>query len=177
MTGINIVPVQIKKDFNPHSRTGSDNIFGDALCNTVISIHTPARGVTLHPEDRIVYHDISIHTPARGVTNAPPGALFFCNISIHTPARVVTIFFALPSRANDISIHTPARGVTVQLKKKTGGQNISIHTPARGVTRLTSINRPVGANFNPHSRTGSDPGVCPEYIIFLEFQSTLPHGE
>ena len=56
-------------NFNPHSRTGSDCIvlYGGYF-RKAISIHTPARGVTL-----VTYIDaelafISIHTPARGVT-------------------------------------------------------------------------------------------------------------
>ena len=55
-----------------------------------ISIHTPARGVTLNAKSLTQYHVISIHTPARGVTsetNKFPGQII---ISIHTPARGVT---------------------------------------------------------------------------------------
>ena len=62
-----------REDFNPHSREGSD-IF--RLCDTYgtisISIHTPAKGVTLCGElyQRLVH--ISIHTPAKGVTAILP---------------------------------------------------------------------------------------------------------
>ena len=34
------------RNFNPHSREGSDDITDIYACNTLISIHTPARGVT-----------------------------------------------------------------------------------------------------------------------------------
>ena len=54
----------------------------------------------------------------------------------------------------NISIHTPARGVTVGNRYKVEISEISIHTPARGVTK-------------PIRRFG----------WFIEFQSTLPHGE
>ena len=55
--------------FNPHPREGGDLWHPEyGLMRTVISIHTPAKGVTLVLlciPDRIA---ISIHTPAKGVT-------------------------------------------------------------------------------------------------------------
>ena len=56
---------------------------------------------------------ISIHTPARGVTMIymqNNGQVAF--ISIHTPARGVTRINTYINDINSISIHTPARGVT-----------------------------------------------------------------
>ena len=38
-----------------------------------ISIHTPARGVTMVRQAADAYIEISIHTPARGVTKMVPG--------------------------------------------------------------------------------------------------------
>ncbi len=79
-------------DFNPHSRKGSDQNTSESLSiSHLISIHTPARGVTNVSVDTIMYLCISIHTPARGVTdpikyNGEDG-----DISIHTPARGVTL--------------------------------------------------------------------------------------
>ena len=55
-------------NFNPHSRKGSDLSIAVGCGFYGISIHTPARGVTMK---HIVVQDIksiSIHTPARGVT-------------------------------------------------------------------------------------------------------------
>ncbi|GFH97292.1 hypothetical protein IMSAGC003_03862 [Lachnospiraceae bacterium] len=78
---------------------------------------------------------------------------------------------------NEISIHTPARGVTIMADFSTAGTRISIHTPARGVTdRALSIIK-IRANFNPHSRTGSDDSQTARAKETAEFQSTLPHGE
>ena len=100
-----------------------------------ISIHTPARGVTL--QERVKHRQhiyISIHTPTRGVTDikAKYYARFFDfnphshtgsdkrrkkqrrnrHISIHTPTRGVTFVFIFPVSPVGISIHTPTRGVT-----------------------------------------------------------------
>ena len=56
----------------------------------VISIHTPARGVTRAGTYRTAYITISIHTPARGVTPETFSVWNNHTISIHTPARGVT---------------------------------------------------------------------------------------
>ena len=79
-------------DFNPHSREGSDSI-----------LSVPAS-----------HHDISIHTPARGVTVIELISLLDKKISIHTPARGVTVDTVSYPEIEGISIHTPARGVTVR---------------------------------------------------------------
>ena len=77
-------------NFNPHSREGSDR---DTDCRgdgVRISIHTPARGVTVRNLTALKGIGISIHTPARGVTSPDVGVLGPYVISIHTPARGVT---------------------------------------------------------------------------------------
>ena len=78
--------------FNPHSRKGSDD-FETRRGNycIVISIHTPARGVTIDGKYIFALANISIHTPARGVTNTNADTNKVNRISIHTPARGVTI--------------------------------------------------------------------------------------
>ena len=54
--------------FNPHSRTGSDQI--ESVNNNLIpiSIHTPALGVTEMKASEFYKLVISIHTPALGAT-------------------------------------------------------------------------------------------------------------
>ena len=55
--------------FNPHSRKGSDRQLRQTWPPCMISIHTPARGVTYGLVRRgFLVMLISIHTPARGVT-------------------------------------------------------------------------------------------------------------
>ena len=102
----------------------------------MISIHTPAKGVTTQQKlDLGGGTDISIHTPAKGVTN-----------------RWYDIY-----ADKLISIHTPAKGVTTTPRSLGEGIcNISIHTPAKGVTRRQGLVFVGWKNFNPHSRKGSD---------------------
>ena len=142
--------------FNPHSREGSDLCqFLDAV-HRIISIHTPARGVTHCDGSMGRDQHISIHTPARGVTIRIRRRCRKQTISIHTPARGVTRLtlsaayeisdFNPHSREGSdgrkisrythiwISIHTPARGVTLITSPTLAFTGISIHTPARGVT-------------------------------------------
>jgi len=77
-------------NFNPHSREGSDGLQACFKGYCIISIHTPAKGVTTADSYTDTPQAISIHTPAKGVTCAiQPG--FHCDpISIHTPAKGVT---------------------------------------------------------------------------------------
>ena len=66
----------------------------------MISIHTPARGVTGFLRRKGDYRYISIHTPARGVTYPHLLRVWIILISIHTPARGVTVLTgtAMPSK-------------------------------------------------------------------------------
>ena len=166
------------KHFNPHSRKGSDNEhpdvrYGYAFQSTLpqgewldkvpclrdicdISIHTPARGVTIsylavHPGDVI-----SIHTPARGVTRFSLCSSLIVFISIHTPARGVTLSIPAPPlpswfqstlpqgewqsywgrnrHVREFQSTLPQGEWQISDLLKCLSQSISIHTPARGVT-------------------------------------------
>ena len=146
---------------------------------SVISIHTPARGVThvfihqtvsskyFNPHSHKgsdfgvflnfqVFPNISIHTPARGVTEVFSNLYAPVFISIHTPARGVTPLEINSLDGFYISIHTPARGVTGGLAQHSINVFISIHTPARGVTLTLCSKTKLPPYFNPHSRKGSD---------------------
>ena len=66
---INIsINVNIKWNFNPHSRKGSDHTYLLLNFDVTISTHTPARGVTHLGAALFAISVISTHTPARGVT-------------------------------------------------------------------------------------------------------------
>ena len=76
--------------FNPHSRKGSDFYWLHDFLFYVISIHTPARGVTrlpCKPEYRISY--FNPHS-RKGSDVKVSVSTIFKSISIHTPARGVT---------------------------------------------------------------------------------------
>ena len=123
----------------------------------LISIHTPARGVTYNTLAAEVSRlTISIHTPARGVTPWMIKCIVILPISIHTPARGVTMVERGQWPILAISIHTPARGVTHAIVVLQHSHIISIHTPARGVTKMRILRQGKCGNFNPHSRKGSD---------------------
>ena len=84
-------------------------------------------------------------------------------ISIHTPAKGVTLPAIVFVVGLDISIHTPAKGVTYDAYQFFSFHLISIHTPAKGVTILPPILTSLSADFNPHSREGSD-GLTASHI-------------
>ena len=107
-------PQRLNTNFNPHSREGSDAMANGYKENlTIISIHTPAKGVTIAVHKQLLDTLISIHTPAKGVTNNLPLSIFLFFISIHTPAKGVTVVCTnLDKYYYCISIHTPAKGVT-----------------------------------------------------------------
>ena len=84
---------------------------------SLISIHTPARGVTeveVFDEDREL---ISIHTPARGVTFPMPKPVSGKgDFNPHSRTGSDEEDMAKANRYL-ISIHTPARGVTANIDK------------------------------------------------------------
>ncbi len=81
----------VEGDFNPHSRTGSDERNRRRSGKGVISIHTPARGVTyfLRPHAAFVL-DFNPHSRTGSDDSPLMRAVFQGQISIHTPARGVT---------------------------------------------------------------------------------------
>ena len=77
-----------------------------------ISIHTPAKGVTICI--RLILLDFSHFNPhsREGSDRETVQEIYRPDISIHTPAKGVTAGPAGPAGAKGISIHTPAKGVT-----------------------------------------------------------------
>ena len=121
-----------------------------------ISIHTPAKGVTVYTDQKDLQLEISIHTPAKGVTwlsgivKCPA-----CDFNPHSREgsdRVARCWRTW----HLISIHTPAKGVTSETELWPGAYEISIHTPAKGVTWRCFMTSSGQWHFNPHSREGSD---------------------
>ena len=99
--------------FNPHSRTGSDRPRPALRRSFRVSIHTPARGVTIthtsgfwrtfcfNPHSRtgsdrqerrqpLGYRTVSIHTPARGVTAKTDNPICFCKAKIITNKQKIS---------------------------------------------------------------------------------------
>ena len=105
---------QYQKNFNPHSRKGSDRTTTKEKAIWLISIHTPARGVT---ESQHGTHEDFMNFNPHSRKGSDNGISEVCLCHI-------------------ISIHTPARGVTSPTEYLTSSSGISIHTPARGVTSV-----------------------------------------
>ena len=99
-----------------------------------VSIHTPARGVTINaftmPAESGGFNPHS----RTGSDLAKDTSVACKSVSIHTPARGVTNLNTYIERQENVSIHTPARGVTDTINNARPGHAVSIHTPARGVT-------------------------------------------
>ena len=66
----NTVSRRTRQRFNPHSRMGSDFPSFKAVVVVIVSIHTPAWGVTTSLQAFSERDNVSIHTPAWGVTSS-----------------------------------------------------------------------------------------------------------
>ena len=161
--------------FNPHSRKGSDSSSVTINIWTIISIHTPARGVTIQlatvPDNPI----ISIHTPARGVTEEY--ALF----------SITKLFQStLPQgewqhggiRTDQQHYFNPhSRKGSDGLLRWFFQYSFDFNPHSRkGSDESVKLRRWFTCNFNPHSRKGSDETIRPQHGQLI-FQSTLPQGE
>ena len=122
----------------------------------MISIHTPAKGVTGERLTQAATLDISIHTPAKGVTytindkiGLPP------NFNPHPREGGDRYSMARRTSAADFNPH-PREGGDDLKPSSVAIVNISIHTPAKGVTAIHFCAPPTIINFNPHPREGGD---------------------
>ena len=144
--------------FNPHSRTGSDKGALSSDYSYIISIHTPAQGVTI----RIAIHAgvaINFNPHSRTGSDRP------CQ-----PRACAGRYFNPHSRTGSDPVYSPSSvsfpnfnphsrtGSDLLPESRRGPASISIHTPAQGVTSSFWSFAVSLRNFNPHSRTGSDQG-------------------
>ena len=102
--------------FNPHSHEGSDiQRSQDSSYYSMISIHTPTKGVTVYIDRCSDRCCISIHTPTKGVTlllQVLLLLLYYFNPHSHEGSDGDSFAILL---ALIISIHTPTKGVTAIL--------------------------------------------------------------
>ena len=145
-----------KKNFNPHSRKGSDP-FSDALLSAYPNFNPHSRKGSDFDRFRVIIREF--------------------DISIHTPARGVTEWAKLTYKQDVISIHTPARGVTISTPiKRVNKQYFNPHSRKGSDLQNSAVNY-IGKDFNPHSRKGSDFALLAHIGNIAGFQSTLPQGE
>ena len=152
---------------------------GSATMEAAFQFTLPQReGTVLAYQPAGSPHIISIHTPAKGVTwgrywGIPEASDFNPHSRKGSDGRLIrgygpwSLFQSTlpqgewPYEAADIKWH----------------RVISIHTPAKGVTMLPKRQPSHLNNFNPHSRKGSDVKCGYSTGQFVLFQSTLPQRE
>ena len=172
--------------------------FGRRCNRYVISIHTPARGVTRLQMRLEVINDISIHTPARGVTqtktptivnkkyfnpHSRKGSDIFCrwcfiSVGYFNPhSRKGSDLY--PSKVSTVLLYFnphSRKGSDLSFHIWPVPLNISIHTPARGVTdtAIHSVQTKAISIHTPARGVTKTVSMCRRKILF---QSTLPQGE
>ena len=165
-------------DFNPRSRTVSDQLIHGLLPTGGISTHAPAQGATSpmsagnsgsifqptlpHRERRQVkicickYQLFQPTLPHRERPSSVTNRSFFSDISTHAPAQGATngnfsiqwVSFYFNPRSR-----TGSDRISSRLKRR---MSISTHAPAQGATVLVCVAGGGFQDFNPRSRTGSD---------------------
>ncbi len=143
----------------------------------IISIHTPAKGVTLSISGDYKRVLISIHTPAKGVTciTAYSGSIY-ADFNPHSREGSDDNIKLLNNNPI-ISIHTPAKGVTFMYLSNTSEPNYFNPHSREGSDNTPNNYNYVIFYFNPHSREGSDFQTVFQILPMYQFQSTLPRRE
>ena len=104
----------------------------------------------------LLYAVISIHTPAKGVTTYQCTSQKFMPISIHTPAKGVTQTTAMSiTRCTYFNPHSREGSDLKANNIVYGPANFNPHSrEGSDVSAINSVKREI--DFNPHSREGSD---------------------
>ena len=179
----------LERDFNPHSREGSDTVrsvnsnpeqlFQSTLPRrewhlSAFGYHTFQRFQSTLPRREWPHAWCNLHdcmdyfNPHSREGSDLQHTGFFLNIffiSIHTPAKGVTVSAVFVPYLPVISIHTPAKGVTFHLKARYGKSKWFQSTLPRREWLFGFKSDAVIANFNPHSREGSDCGSLSNYPL------------
>ena len=172
--------VIMPNSFNPHTHEGCDDLPKHWFCQIQMFQSTHPRRVWRVARENVrILSVVSIHTPTKGVT---PVAWWRCSlgccfnphthegcdanvptvryllqkfqsthprrvwlilgrqdyqwrhVSIHTPTKGVTDESWLVGQCVEVSIHTPTKGVTYVARRFFASKGVSIHTPTKGVT-------------------------------------------
>ena len=105
------VEFEIRKSFNPRTRTGCDPIFLLASQIPTVSIHAPARGATI-PFVIKQADNLFQSTHPHGVRQALPEDLKLAILFQSTHPHGVRLKWFPPPSEPIVSIHAPARGAT-----------------------------------------------------------------
>ena len=123
-----------------------------------VSIHTPTKGVTLHPSTSSQsVASFNPHTHEGCDTKAVPfiGDSLSFNPHTHEGCDLKKLNVKIKRY---VSIHTPTKGVTFKILVLTVPVAVSIHTPTKGVTSFFSNFCLMSSGFNPHTHEGCDTG-------------------
>ena len=85
--------------------------------------------------------------------------------------------FVASLSGSHVSIHAPAWGATEETQEKTDNEPVSIHAPAWGATCNRVNYHFIFIEFQSTLPHGERPGESRVFIPSFLFQSTLPHGE
>ena len=99
-------------NFNPRSRTGSDEHLTGYTTGSFISTHAPAQGATEHLTGYTTGSFISTHAPAQGATPTPKQKKQTQPFQPTLPHRERQTSVRLPGWEGKISTHAPAQGAT-----------------------------------------------------------------
>ena len=77
-----------------------------------VSIHAPARGATILPENFFLLTQFQSTPPRGGRRQGADEFVLVRDVSIHAPARGATRWRCYRTRLAGVSIHAPARGAT-----------------------------------------------------------------
>ena len=149
-------------------------ITGFGLC---VSIHAPAKGATICHSMLAITRLFQSTLPRRERRVARRKIHCWTWVSIHAPAKGATDMALDSIGVYYVSIHAPAKGATELLCRIAQEEYVSIHAPAKGATWTISFGFLTGTSFNPRSREGSDFHCFHNFVILLQFQSTLPRRE
>ena len=167
--------------FNPHSREGSDSAARSSSDKiNLISIHTPAKGVTevfSYAFFKAIY--FNPHSREGSDASRIKHINLLEHFNPHSREGSDAAFFLSPDNTTAFQSTLPRREWRKVITSISSGSErfqstlprrewliweivisrkklISIHTPAKGVTQCTPYFVNNTSNFNPHSREGSD---------------------
>ena len=145
------------KCFNPRPRAGGDRSQFSHGVIFAVSIHAPARGATLGPDDVSATNAFQSTPPRGGRRVELETVVVGGDVSIHAPARGATKRPVDNDKQHRVSIHAPARGATTTTGQTTPFTMFQ-STPPRGGRPPAFLPARSAAGFNPRPRAGGDRG-------------------
>ena len=176
-TGRSAGTTSIRDDFNPRSRTGSDQYLTDKLRVPAISTHAPCTGSDEPPDEgAFLRSEISTHAPRTGSDASVSYTMSRLRKFQPTlPARGATIQHATSCCIDAISTHAPRTGSDKHCHRAIRAANISTHAPRTGSDMLSLTRSTDVSTFQPTlPARGATSHVNAPLPMQRPFQPTLP---